>query len=188
MNNDLISEKKRIRKMIKLETKELLKDKENKRRYDIELIEKLLLTDLYKNSNNIFCYVGMNDEIDTSIFIKRALKEGKNISVPRVTGKITMDAVIINSIEDLQVVPPYGILEPLVSDKIMDKIDLIIVPGVAFNKDGGRVGHGAGYYDYFMKRHKEARTVALCYDFQLIDNIPEEEHDMRIEKIIVIEN
>ncbi|MDD6771106.1 MAG: 5-formyltetrahydrofolate cyclo-ligase [Inconstantimicrobium porci] len=180
----LIEEKKNVRNIIKAKKEEFLGDVSRKEEYDRQLVYKLTSSDIYKKAENIFCYIGMNDEIDTSILIEKAIEDGKNISVPKVTGKITMDAVIIDSLAKLKPVKPYGILEPIDDKDKMDKIDLIIVPGLAFDNQGGRVGHGAGYYDYFIKRHKEAHTVALCYDFQVIDKVPEEEHDVKIEKII----
>lgn len=180
----IIAEKKSIRKRVKSAAKEFALKTQDKKQYDRKIISELVENDEYKKSHNIFCYVGMKEEINTSMFIEKALEDGKNISVPKVTGKITMDAVVIDSLDQMRPVKPYGILEPVCDKEKMDKIDLIIVPGLAFDKQGGRVGHGAGYYDYFIKRHREAHTIALCYDFQLVDKVPEEEHDVKIEKVI----
>lgn len=182
----IINEKIYIREIIKNKLMELSINNSIKNEMDEKLVEKLLDSEEYKNAHNIFCYVGMSSEVDTSRFIRRALSDNKNIAVPKITGKAIMEAVTINSLDELKSVPPYGILEPTELKDIMEVIDLIIVPGVAFDKDGGRLGHGAGFYDRFLKLHKEATTLALCYDLQLIASVPKEEHDVNIQKIISI--
>lgn len=180
----MIIEKKEIRKKMRKLRRELCNDIDKKKKYDNLLLENLLKSKEYKEADNIFCYVGMNNEINTSVFIEKALIAGKTVSVPKVTGDITMEAVTIKSLQELIKTEPHGILEPKTLYPIMNKIDLIIVPGLAFDLKGGRIGYGGGYYDVFIKSHREAKTVALCYNFQVVDHIPMEEHDVVIDKII----
>ena len=135
----LIAEKKNVRKIIKAKKEIFVGDMSRKEEYDRELVEKLTASDIYKKAGNIFCYIGMKDEINTSILIEKALEDGKNISVPKVTGSITMDPIVIDSLDKLKPVKPYDILEPVDDKEKMKKIDLIIVPGLAFDKQGGRV-------------------------------------------------
>lgn len=159
-------------------------NKELKDRYDDELIEELINDEQYKKAKNIFCYIGMNEEINTKRFIERALKDEKNISVPKVIKKHEMKAINISSLNDLVEVPPFGILEPRDCENVMKDIDLIIVPGLAFDNNGGRLGYGGGFYDAFLEKNSKAQTIALCYYFQLLEYIPMEEHDIRVKKII----
>lgn len=178
-------DKQALRKEIKKIRKDLYENnKELKDIYDKELIEKLLCNPKYKKAKNIFCYIGINEEINTSRFIEKAFSDGKSISVPKIIGKMDMRAINITSLEELVQVPPFGILEPKDCENIMTDIDLIIVPGLAFDKNGGRLGYGGGFYDVFLEKNHKAETIALCYNFQLLEDVPTEDHDARVEEII----
>ena len=65
-----------------------------------------------------------------------------------------------------------------------EKIDVVIVPGIAFDRNGHRIGFGCGYYDDFLKRARQAKKIALAYDFQIVDFIPAETHDVRVDVIV----
>ena len=97
-----------------------------------------------------------------------------------------MKAVKINSLDEL-IVDNYGILEPKYVDKnnIGDNFDLIIMPGVAFDRCGNRIGYGGGYYDKYLLNIKEdIKKIALAYDIQVIDDIHREKHDIKVDCII----
>jgi 5-formyltetrahydrofolate cyclo-ligase len=97
-----------------------------------------------------------------------------------------MKAVIIQSMNELQL-SSFGILEPEDFQNSVDpkEIDLLFIPGLAFDKKGGRIGYGAGYYDRYLKTVREdAYKVGLAYDFQIIPSVPMETYDTFIDDII----
>lgn len=177
--------KSEIRKKIIKERDEI--DREKKLLLDKLIEEKLVNTSIFKESKNIFIYLGFGSEIDTISFVKKFLKMGKVILVPVTDmGAKTMDAVKIDSLELLER-NSYGIYEPKDSKEAFDKeeIDLIILPGVAFDEEGNRVGYGGGYYDrYLCSIRKDIPKIALAYDLQVISGIPAEEHDIKADYII----
>ncbi|WP_304681279.1 5-formyltetrahydrofolate cyclo-ligase [uncultured Clostridium sp.] len=155
--------------------------------YDISIFNKLINSEAYKNSNKIFTYISFGNEIDTKEFIKYALNDGKEIYVPK-TDKVNkeMMAVRIHSLDNM-IEDNWGILEPKYIDeeKICEDFDLIIIPGLAFDRNGNRIGYGGGYYDkYFSKIKNINNKVALAYDFQILDNIQSEIHDIKVDYII----
>ncbi|MBE6050288.1 MAG: 5-formyltetrahydrofolate cyclo-ligase [Clostridium sp.] len=154
---------------------------------DLVIKKKLMNLQKFKEAKNIFIYIGYGSEIDTYKYIKEFLNMGKNIYVPKTNVREkTMEAVQINSLDNL-VKGTYGILEPdSFKNKIdKDKIDLVILPGVVFDKQGGRIGYGGGYYDkYLMNMDKNIFKVALCYEFQIIDEVPTEPHDIKADLVL----
>ena len=162
-------------------------DKNDKIIKDNIIKEKLKEIKFYKNSRNIFIYLGFGSEIDTAVYIKEFLDEGKNIFVPRIEDDI-MESVKIDLLSNL-VENKYGILEPSCNVECSisnyNDIDLIIVPGLAFDITGGRVGYGGGYYDKYLEEgFINVPKVALAYDFQVIDNVPIDKYDIRVDYII----
>ncbi len=152
---------------------------------DSRILLELINTKEYINAKNIFIYIGFGSEINTKEYIKEFFKEGKTVLVPRTEIKSRkMEAIKITSLDNLKE-SKYGILEPSLNEKPFneDEIDLIIIPGVAFDLNGNRLGYGGGFYDRFLSRTK-AYKIALCYDFQLLNKIETEEHDIPTDLII----
>lgn len=162
-------------------------DLEIKKNADKSILKILKQQSFFKESKNIFIYIGFGSEIDTGSYIDDFLKAGKCIIIPRIdTITNEMDAVQISNMNDLQS-NKYGILEPKPSIKAFDKtlIDLVVMPGVAFDSTGSRIGYGGGYYDKFLQNIKGSiHKVALAYKFQVIDKVPSEEHDINADSII----
>lgn len=161
--------------------------KKEKASRDKIIKDRLLKESTYINSKVIFTYVGFDSEIDTIEYIKEFLKDGKKVCIPRTNIKEKyMEAVSINSL-DLLSKSEYGILEPSCDLEPInkDEIDLIIMPGLAFDKQGGRLGYGGGYYDKYLSTiSKDVPKIALAYDFQILEKIPMEEHDIKVDIII----
>lgn len=178
--------KKELRKEIIKKRDEL--DCTEKKIKDKKIIEKLKGTKEYKEAKEIFIYIGFGSEINTKILIEDALEDGKEVCVPKVINK-EMVFIKINSLENL-VTSNYGILEP-VGDKNnfnVDNLGLIIMPGLAFDKQGNRLGYGGGYYDKFLSNNKiNVKKIALAYNFQILDKVPSEEHDIKVDSIITEE-
>lgn len=187
--NEISNKKKQIRReKLKIRREMNIEEKSN---YDKVIKDKFFESSFYKESENIFIYISYDSEINTKDIITRAIKEGKKIYVPRTEFSTKlMNAVRIENFDNL-VESRYGILEPKKDEPFIDPndLDLIVVPGVAFDKNGGRVGYGAGYYDRYFKRiNNENKSkivkLALAYDFQLMDKVPTDEEDVLIDAVM----
>lgn len=137
----------------------------------------------YKKSEIIMFFVSFNNEVNTHDMIKKSLKD-KTVIVPKVAHSEIEPSVIID-LDNLVPSGKFGILEPIEAMKIAYKnIDLILVPGIVFDKEGHRIGYGFGYYDKFLKKVPKAIKVGLAFDFQVMDKIPKEMHDVPVDVIV----
>lgn len=160
----------------------------DKKKNDSIIYSKLVKSDEYKRANCIFIYVSYKNEVETHNIITTALEDGKIVCVPKIISlKEGMKAVKILGFNDLKV-SKYGILEPaLFVDNIIkpEQIDLVYLPGVAFDLKGGRIGYGGGFYDRFLSNlSKNTPRVALAYSFQIFDQVPMDEFDEHIDEVI----
>lgn len=185
MEDERSFRKKTIRRIIIKKRDEL--DKKTKIDYDSRIKKSLMRNSLFLEADNIFIYVGFGSEINTSAYIEEFLKLQKNILIPRTEIKTRkMEAVQIQDLNDL-VMDDYGILEPRSDKEIFqkEKIDLIILPGVCFSEYGDRIGYGGGYYDRYLKTLSDSiPKIALCYEFQIDNDIESEKHDVKADYII----
>lgn len=146
-----------------------------------------LSTEEFKGARTIFTYASYNNEVSTDYFIEKALLLGKRICVPKVNAvKNEMWPARVRSLKSLK--PNIlGIPEPgFLSFKVDPQdTDLIIVPSSVFDVAGHRIGSGKGYYDRYLAAHKgKAKTIGFAYDFQIVDKIPNESHDIAVDRII----
>ena len=160
---------------------------EIKKSYDEKIFKNLIISDIYKKSKKIFIYISFGSEVDTKRFIKYALNDNKEIYVPK-TNKDTKEMIAINihSLDNMYV-DKWGILEPKIVDKnkISESFDLIIMPGVAFDRSGNRIGYGGGYYDkYISKLNLQCTKLVLAYDLQIVNEFKSEQHDIKVDYII----
>lgn len=155
--------------------------KKEKEEMDRKICDNILESDLYKKSKSIFVYLSMPDEIDTREFIKKALNDGKEIYVPKITGKRDMKPVLLESLDDL-IVGEYDI-ETSKSDQTIESTDLSLVPGLAFDQEKYRIGFGGGYYDKYMKDHNST-YLGMFYEDSYMDKIPRDSHDMPLDFIV----
>jgi 5-formyltetrahydrofolate cyclo-ligase len=178
-------EKKVLRNKI-LEIRDSLNNNE-KELIDNKIFNELINTDLYKRSINIFIYISFSNEINTRNIIEKAFKDKKNVFIPKVyKDDKLMKAIKLNSIDELKK-NSMGILEPIDDSNYIEKenIDLIVVPGVVFDKECNRIGYGGGYYDRYLKDIKSKENkIALAYDLQIVDKIKSEVHDIKVDYII----
>lgn len=161
--------------------------KEEKERLDNAIFEKIINSKEYKESKNIFIFVSYDTELDTHRIIKQALKDEKVLCVPRVISKD--EGMIIAQIKNFEELEPgaYGILEPRDNAFKVDEtlIDVAYLPGLAFDKMGGRVGYGGGFYDRFLRKsRKDCKKIGLAYSFQVLEKVPMEKDDEYIDGII----
>lgn len=141
----------------------------------------------FKQARTILFYVSYDNEVYTHDMVKESMSSGKNVVVP-VSDKENRRLILskLESLDDLDY-GAYGILEPKkerVNEVSLDMINLIIVPGVGFDEQGYRVGHGMGYYDRVLKDSTNALHIGLAFEFQIVDEIPAEKHDIPVDKIV----
>lgn len=134
----------------------------------------------YRTSKVVMFYISHDNEVDTREMIAESLYT-KKVLVP-FTEKENIYPVVIESLNNLNR-GAFGILEPREKKIHRRKIDMIIVPGVAFDHRGYRIGYGKGFYDRFLKE-RHGIKIGLAYDFQIVERIPENEGDIPVDKII----
>jgi len=167
-------------------TKEDIKEKSSK------IKDNLYSLDEFKKAKNIMFYVSFNNEVNTTGLIKELLiKKGKNVIVPYVIkNNPILQLSELKNINELTA-KTFGILEPkenYIREFSHKKIDLVILPGVVFDQNGHRIGYGYGYYDRFLKKlNSDVVKIGFAFDFQLIEKIPEERHDVPVDIVITEE-
>jgi len=185
----IFNDKEKLRKEILTKRKNI--DIVEKEKMDKKILDEFYENKYYREAKNIFIYISYDSEINTKGIINEALKDNKKIYVPRTEFKSRfMDAVEITSLDNL-IESEYGILEPSIEEPHIEpnELDLIVVPGVAFDRNGGRMGYGAGFYDRYFKRISKDRIkkiakLALAYDFQILEKVPMNEQDVPVNYII----
>lgn len=163
----------------------------DKRKIEEKIIaETLLNSEIYKNSKSIFIYNSFRSEVDTSYIIEEALDFGKIVALP-ITNPIdhSMEAYEINK-DSVFIQDAYGIQSPdKKTSKIINpkEIDLAIVPLLAYDSYGNRLGYGGGYYDRYLPRLREdAICVGLAFSNQFIEEIPIEKYDKKLDYVITV--
>jgi 5-formyltetrahydrofolate cyclo-ligase len=138
----------------------------------------------YRKARTIALYASITKEgeVATADIIEGSLAQNKKVYLPKVVSD-HLEFFNVKSIEELKE-GAFGILEPT-GDKVKaEQIDLIVLPGIAFDVFGNRLGFGRGYYDRFLKKVRNASMVALAFDFQIVNRIPSTKSDVRIHKIV----
>lgn len=137
-----------------------------------------------EQARTILLYYGMGAEPDTARLIPRLTAMGKSVALPKCLPGRQMEARLVADGAEL-IRHPYGMLEPGEDCPVISqaKIDLILTPGLAFDKNGYRLGQGGGYYDRYLAQYP-GKTVALCRDTFLLDAVPMEAHDRPVELVL----
>lgn len=171
--------KKELRKAIKAKVAQLSAEQRlDEANAVFQHIEK---SSVFIKSKNILLFASLPDEIPTHHVIKRWASLNKTIYLPRVNGN-ELDIIKYNPTMLKQ--GSYNILEPQGNDLVSpDILDMIIVPGVAFDKAGNRLGRGKGFYDRLLS-HTHAISIAVCFNCQLLGSIPTEPHDVPVNYIV----
>lgn len=143
-----------------------------------------LKSEIYKNAKQIMLYMPLGNETDTSDITNKALTDGKKLILP-VTDEKTCKITPCYYEKGSELSKgAFSIKEPCVKDVAdISKIDVILVPGIAFDRNGGRVGFGKGCYDRFLK-NTPAIKIGFCYEMQICKSISEDEHDVEMDYII----
>lgn len=185
--------------MMKTQIREQMKEIRNKLSND-ELLrmsrmiqEQLVSTEAYQLSSKVFIFVSFGNEVDTRMIIERALADQKKVYVPRVE-KHGLEFYEIHNLDGL-VPSKFGVPEPepnvalkyVPSENELKEHHLMIMPGLAFDASGNRIGYGAGYYDRYLNRFPSNHFIkmAVAFDFQIIDSIPANAFDVSMDAIVL---
>ena len=140
-------------------------------------------SEAYKNAKTIYGYLPYNQEVRTVPMLEQALKDGKKVAVPKVYG----DEMKFLYLDDLTKVSKgyAGIPEPIADGPVADdETALVLMPGLAFDPQGHRIGYCGGFYDKFLAAEPNHPTLALCYEFQLLPELDTEEHDIPVDTVL----
>ena len=140
-------------------------------------------TAAYQAAQTIYGYLPYNQEVRTEFMLEQALRDGKRVAVPKIYGA-EMKFIYL---DDLSAVAPgyCGIPEPIADAPVAeDAHALVLMPGLAFDRQGHRVGYGGGFYDKFLAAEPEHPTLALCYDFQMLPELETEEFDIPVDTVL----
>lgn len=173
-------EKQRIRAMIRTQKRAMTPAQIQKASRHLTAL--FLRLPQYRNAKSICGYLPFNQEVDTHAILEQALQDGKRVALP----KIFDDEMRFVWVTDLAAVQKAGngCPEPISDGPVADDPDaLVLLPGLAFDLQGGRIGYGGGFYDKFLAGESHP-TVALCYGFQLLPQIPMHAYDLRADCII----
>lgn len=148
-----------------------------------DLGRQFLQSPLYRAAKTVYGYLPYNQEVRTVPMLEQALRDGKRVAVPKVYG----DEMKFIYLEDLtQVEKGYsGIPEPILDGPVADdETALVLMPGLAFDPQGHRIGYGGGFYDKFLASEPNHPTLALCYAFQMFPLLETEEFDKPVDCVL----
>ena len=147
----------------------------------------------FQTANRILIYLSKDGEVGTDHLLGRAFEMGKRVCVPVVDRG--NDELRISELPGPEIdflLGAFGVREPAEGDLNFvtpDKIDLVVVPGLAFDRRGGRIGYGKGYYDRLLSRlSSQVPRIALAFEFQVLDTVPQDENDIQVDTIITEKN
>ena len=167
VESKISSHKKEIRRQIRQREQEL--SPETKRKLD-ELLGKRLLTELLRlqgdGKDPIYCYVSCGKEADTRWLLKSLWERKLRTAVPRVAG------------EQMEFFEITGCRRACCPESV------ILVPGAAFSRNGKRLGRGGGFYDRFLKREPKHKKIAAAYEYQMMETLPSEVHDVPVDMVV----
>ena len=174
--------KKEARQQVKEWMKKL--DKNYIEKADQSIFEQVKELKEFQEAKTIFCYASMENEVDTWPLVALALDQGKTVGVPLCIGKGIMEVRQIKTLADFEK-GAYGIMEPSKQCKVLPKeqIDMAVIPCVGADREGRRLGHGAGFYDRFLDGVTFPK-ILVCYKELMMDQVPTEEHDILMDQVI----
>ena len=174
-------DKKELRRSIR-ERKRAMTEEEIVSRSE-KLAELFYASDAYKNAKTIYGYLPYNQEVRTVPMLEQAMRDGKRVAVPKCYGE-EMRFIYMDDLSKVE--KGYAnIPEPIADEPVADDTTaLVLMPGLAFDAAGHRLGYGKGYYDKFLAREPHHPTVALCFDFQMLDSIEHDPHDVPVDLVL----
>lgn len=170
-----------IRQQLLVQRKQL--DEKNCQDLSLRIQQSLIDADCFSRAETLALYSPINNEVRTDHLLAVARQSGKQVCYPRVCGE-ALQFVQVVSVAELAP-GAFGVAEPKSGGIVpVGEIDLVVVPGVAFDLNGYRLGYGKGFYDRELSRvTQKTASVGLCYEFQLCEELPVEEHDQQLDYI-----
>ena len=150
----------------------------------LPVVSALLENEHVLSAHTVMAYCSLSDEVDTRQLLNRLVAMGKRVLLPKVTSGTRMELREYHGEADL-ISGAYGIMEPdgpTFTDYA--SIDVAIVPGMSFDKDGNRLGRGKGYYDRFLVNLPHCYKIGMCFDFQRVEHVPCESTDIAVDEVI----
>ncbi len=150
--------------------------------------KRVLELSIYQKSRTIGLYASFNNEVSTSLIFDEALREGKKVLFPCIRRE-TKDLVFfpVQGMDELES-GPFGVMAPPYREgggSFIEEAGLLLIPGVCYDTKGGRLGYGGGFYDRSLSKVAELPFIAaLAYEFQIVDEVPMHQHDIRVDAII----
>ena len=139
-----------------------------------------------QEADTILMYHSLPDEVNTHSALDQLLAMGKKVFLPKVVSDTEMTIHEYTGVDSLQPSEPYGILEPTTPELsiINCQLSIAIVPGMAFDRQGYRLGRGKGYYDRFLSQIPNIYKIGVCFPFQMLESIPSESTDVVMDEVI----
>lgn len=150
-----------------------------------KIAEKVIAHPKYQKAELVFAYIDAKGEVITKDMIEHAWANGKKVAVPKVHGDI-MEFYLIESYNDLEA-GYFGIMEPKMSCEkitVITENSVVLMPGVAFDRMGNRIGYGKGYYDKYFTKYPELYKIAIAFSMQIVPEIPADEFDIKAQCVI----
>ncbi|MFA5166972.1 MAG: 5-formyltetrahydrofolate cyclo-ligase [Candidatus Omnitrophota bacterium] len=149
------------------------------------ILRKLSREPVFKRAEHVAFYYGIAPEVETKLFLRRVLKD-KKIYLPRIDPEKSLTLCRVRSLSKDLKKGTYNIMEPkaFCEKRPVSQMDIIITPGVAFDKSGGRLGRGGGYYDRLFRKAGKVVKIGLCFREQIVKKVPMKAHDVRVDRVI----
>lgn len=147
-----------------------------------QILKRLEQHPVFQSASIVMLYHSLPDEVNTHAFIEK-WRNSKRIILPTVVGDDIVPVELTP--QTAFAIGDFNIQEPQ-DNPYTGSYDLIVVPGVAFDKSGNRIGRGRGYYDRFLRQHPNAPKIGICFDFQLVEFVPTEPTDIRMDEVVTI--
>lgn len=159
-------------------------DEQRQREASLSAFERLRWHPVYRQADCVMGYMAVRGELSVALVLEDVLREGKKLALPVCEGPGQMSVRRVTSLSRLRR-GAYGIWEPEDGCERLDpmEVDLLLVPGTAFDRHGGRIGQGGGYYDRFLPGMRGLR-IGVCHGFALLERVPVREHDVRMDAIL----
>jgi len=159
-------------------------DAATQRRWSAAAYERLSALQVYRAARTVHLFVPFGSEVDTRPVLEDLWARQIRAVLPRVAPDRRLDHLAVTGWDEVEP-GAYGIGEPVAACRAVDpaEVELILVPGVAFDRRGGRLGYGGGYYDRFLQACPAPR-VALAFDLQIVDAVPREDHDLLVDAVV----
>lgn len=176
--------------MLKTELRKIIRQRKRQfteaqlRELSLPIVRRLMANEAIKRARTVLMYCSLNDEVDTHEAIDTLVGEGKRVVLPVVLDAETMELREYRGPADMKS-GSFGIMEPIgTAFTDYSLIDVAVIPGMSFDRQGNRLGRGKGYYDRFLKNIPQAYKIGVCFDFQKVDEVPTEETDIEMDEVL----